>query len=166
MIRLADHVNMPALLRLLRALHDEAPNLRDRPFNDGRAVDGLSKMIDAGTAVIAQGNDGITGFLLFIVAPTGDWWSDPVPVAHEVALYVAPGHRGRFLASQLLERGKARARELGAARLHGGTTAGTATEAARVVWARAGGKEVGRSFVIDLEVADAHRTVAAVPEGA
>lgn len=153
MVRLADRANLPALGALAVAMHDEAPNLRDVPLHEAAVAGALSDLVDAGTVVIAQAPDGgLAGFLLFTVRP--EWWSYRL-IAHELTLYVAPGHRGVMLANRLLAAAKARAAALGAVRFRGGTTAGTATEAACVVYARAGGVETGRAFEIDLASAPA-----------
>jgi GNAT superfamily N-acetyltransferase len=154
LIRLADRVNLPALAQLARAMHAEAPNLRDVPLDDALMIRTLGRLIDGGFALVAQAEEGaLLGFLL--VAVFDSPWTGRA-VASELALYVIPEQRGRFLANRMLAAAEARARELGATEFHSGTTAGAATEAACVVYARAGFAEVGRCFrkVLDQGAVD------------
>lgn len=143
-VRLADRVNLPALVVLAHAMHDEAPNLRAVPLDMPRTVALLGKLVEAGTAIVAQdAGGGLCGFLLFHVYD--DPWTGEA-TAGELALYVAPGSRGQMLANQLIGAAEARALYLGAVQFRAGTTAGTATSAARAVYARAGWQEEGYCF--------------------
>jgi len=165
-IRPADRVNLPALLRLAHALHDEAPNMRGVPLDDERTIANFSALVDAGLAVIAQGADGaIAGFMLFDVG-FHQWTGERM--AKEEGLYVAPASRGRMLANRLIAAAEARAMQEGAILFHAGTWTGTATEAACAVYARAGFADVGRQFrkrLVPLESAEVNRNVPGTQAG-
>lgn len=144
MVRLADRVTLPALGALAAAMHDEAPNLRDVPMDEDATGRVLADLVDAGTVVIAQAPTGeLVGFLLFTLCP--EWWSRRI-LGLELGFYVAPAHRGLLLANRLVSFAVGRATEMGADYFRGGTSAGTDTEGASAVYARAGFHEVGRAF--------------------
>jgi len=95
-IRPATADDLPALIEMGRALHDESPRYRDMAFNPEklrRLFEQLqgTLLTEPGCCLVAEHDGYITGMTVGIIAQR--WFSDDVFLS-ELTMYVRPAHRG------------------------------------------------------------------------
>lgn len=125
MIRTATLADLPDLLRLALAMHDEGPVLAPVPFDPDMVGRMFSAMIGAGTLIVAAPEGALVGFIAFHVSPAP--WQAEVLRGHEDALYVDPDWRRAGYAVSLVQAAEAHAGRLGARWMDAGDHSGNGT---------------------------------------
>ncbi len=145
MIRNATLIDVPAMLALGEAMHDESPRFRKLPWNGGKVRALIETLIERreGLALVAERGGEIVGGFLGIAAP--HFASDAL-VSCDFALYVAPGRRGSLAAVQLLRAYVAWAKARGVALIQCGVTTGVNVEGASRLFASVGFEPAGNLF--------------------
>lgn len=129
---------MPALVRLGRAMHAEAPNFRAMTFDGIRLGQTLRNVIgsDLGFAWVLESPGGdVVGGLVAMAVP--HWFSTDL-AACDLALFVAPEHRGGMGVARLLNAYAAWAHEVGAVKVQLGIMTGVHVEQTRALMERLG----------------------------
>lgn len=102
MIRSATQDDVPVMLALGRRMHDESPTFSGLSFNADKLRAVIERVIESpdGFACVATDSAGvIVGGMLAMATP--HWCSDDL-VACDLALFIAPEHRGGMAAVRLL----------------------------------------------------------------
>jgi len=148
MIRPATDADGSALYRLALDMIAESPNYRGVAIDSYRLNAMIDNLTKAGTLLVYEDGDhnagwDIRAFMAYLALP--HWLTGELEAA-DVALYVAPGWRGRGVAEKLVLSAVEDAERRGCATFVAGSSTGTADEATAVVYARAGFTETGRNY--------------------
>ena len=100
MIRAATLDDLPALLHLGALMHAESPRFSRLRFDAGRLEDTLRLAIEHGFARVAIQGETMIGGMAALASPH---WFSPDVVACDLALFMAPEHRGSIAAARLLK---------------------------------------------------------------
>lgn len=91
-IRKATIDDLPELIRLGRAMHEESPRFRDWAFADEKAAALAQNIVGgAGLALVAVKDGEVIGMLASVVA---EHFFSYAPYAADLVVYVTPAHRG------------------------------------------------------------------------
>ncbi len=102
MIRTATLDDVPALVELGRRMHEESRTFRAMRFDAAKLAATVSSVVASphGFArVVVDADDHVIGGMLAILAPH---WFSPDLVSCDLALFMAPEHRGGMAAVRLL----------------------------------------------------------------
>lgn len=144
-IRCATEADIPEILALGAAMHAEAPEFRDRPFDRAKVAALVRTLMDMddGLVLVADSVDGIVGGVLAMVA---DSWCCADREAHEFAVFVDPIARGRLTGPRLLKAYREWALSRGTAVVHAGITTGVSPEDSARIYASVGFRPAGSLF--------------------
>lgn len=136
-IRTATTADVPRLVELGAALHAESPRWSRIPYDPARAAETLTRLILSadGVVFVAERNGVVAGGIAAVVQ---EHWACDARVAHEMSFFVAPEHRGGFVACRLICAMRAWAEIKGAAWLHVGTSTGVDPEMTAQLYERLG----------------------------
>jgi hypothetical protein len=144
MLRKATTADVPRLLVLGEAMHDESPLFRAMAFDAGRLRATLEHVISspAGFAYVYELGDEVVGGMIGAIYPH---WASPDLVACDMAVFIEPAHRGGMGFLKLLSAYKAWAHDMGAApgMTWLGLTTGVDTDKTASVCERLGWSRVG-----------------------
>lgn len=106
-VRYARYEDIPALVRLGRAMHAESPRYRDCNFDERKienearfAIEGGGLLGEPRVLFVAEHNGELVG--MFAGYLTHHWFGNDA-IASDQVFYVAPEHRGSFAAVRLLD---------------------------------------------------------------
>lgn len=101
MIRPATHQDIPRMVELGALMHGESPTFCRLQFDAAKLAATIASLIDAptGFAHVAEQGDQLAGGMLAMVAPH---YFSPDLVACDLALFMAPEHRGGMAAVRLV----------------------------------------------------------------
>ncbi|WOS40680.1 GNAT family N-acetyltransferase [Xanthomonas rydalmerensis] len=144
MIRFALHSDIPAMLVLGEAMHEES-RFRSRPWNTEKVRKLLAWLIDDpdGIALVAEDDGRIIGGFMGMVQ---DHWCTDSRESCDLALYVTPEHRGGLTAARLLNKYRNWAHERGADSVLLGITTGVDLATSTRLFERLGFQHVGHLF--------------------
>lgn len=125
MLRPATPDDIPTLVELGRVMHDESPVFRALSFSEDKLARTILHAIDNGFAVVAEQGGQIVGGMLGIAV---EHWASTDVVACDLALFVAPEHRGGSTGARLLRRYAEWAESIGAAITQFGIVTGVEPE--------------------------------------
>lgn len=148
MIRRARLTDIPELLRMIAAEHEELQGpLAGLGLDLSRTREVLkaSMRADDDHVLVSEVDGEIRGLLWFVVGDFVPWSSDVVAV--DQVVYVKPQYRGSFTAAALVRRYTALARELGAAAAYLSTSSGINEEATVGFYQSSGYQPVGRQMM-------------------
>lgn len=140
MLRAATHDDLLRLVELGAAMHAESPTYSRLRFSASKLAATIERAIDTGFAMVCEVEGVVVGGMLGMVVP--HWCSDDL-VACDLALFMAPEHRGGMAAVRLLNAYRVWAERSGAVLKQIGATTGVNNEAAaqlfeRLGWVRSG----------------------------
>lgn len=142
MIRNATHDDIPRMVELGQQMHAESPNFRGMRFDADKLADAMRCAIDspAGFARLAERDGMVIGGLVAMAVP--HYFSSD-SVACDLALFVAPEHRGGMAAARLVAAYRDWGRALGVAKVQLGVMTGVAPEAVEGLCIRLGARRAG-----------------------
>jgi GNAT superfamily N-acetyltransferase len=145
MIRPATLIDVPAMLALGEAMHDESPRFAALPWNGAKVRAMIEHLIarPEGLALVAEHDGALVGGFLGFAAP--HFASDAL-VSCDLALYVAQDRRGGIAAARLLRGYVAWAQARGVALIQLGVTTGVNVEATSRLFASVGFVPAGNLF--------------------
>lgn len=143
MIRRATSADIPRLVDLGRVMHAEAPNFCGMRFDAARLAATVGSVIGNeahGFARVAERNDLVIGGLVAVATPH---FFSPDLVACDLALFVAPEHRGGIAVARLVAAYRDWGRALGVAKVQIGLMTGIETERVEALLNRLGARRAG-----------------------
>ena len=146
-IRVATVSDIPAIVEMCRACHDESPVFSHLSFSVERVAETMSVFIteSCGAVFIAEKNDQIIGFSVVCAA---SHWSSTDLIAEEEMIYIRPEHRGGFAIARLISAMNAWADIKGAKYLFSGCITGIEPEKVAGLYERLG----FHRFAVGLQV--------------
>lgn len=143
MIREATAHDIPALVALGRAMHDESPRWRRLEYDAEKVTNTLRVLVGEpwGFVWVAEDADGLV--VGGMVAAATAHWSSADLVACDLALFVAPAARGGLAPVRLLRAYRAWAHNVGAKLVHVGVTTGVQTDETAALIERCGFRRCG-----------------------
>lgn len=143
MIRHATATDIPRMVELGRAMHAEAPNFCGMRFDADRLAATIGAVIGNevyGFARVAERDGEVIGGLVAMAAPH---FFSPDLVACDLALFVAPEHRGGIAVARLVAAYRDWGRALGVVKAQIGLMTGIETERVEALLNRLGARRVG-----------------------
>ncbi len=142
MIRNATSEDIPRMVELGGLMHAESPNFRGMRFDAHKLAGAVRYAIDspAGFARVAERDGLVVGGLLAMAVPH---YFSPDEVACDLALFVAPEHRGGMAASRLVAAYRDWGKAKGFAKVQMGVMAGVEAWMVEALCERLGARRVG-----------------------
>lgn len=144
MIRVADLVDVPRMLELLREMHGES-RFAEFDFDERKVTLLLSSLILKGKAIVLVAGKPVCGLILGIVQET--WFGKDLS-AFEIVFYVEREKRGGRYALELLEGYKQAAAALGARETKVSEEAGINPEKVESFYSKLGFSKLGTAFLL------------------
>lgn len=107
-----EHAEIPALMGLCRAFHDESPFVSQFKLNEDKVIRVLEHSVDSGMCFVALAGGSVVGMLAGYCAPywfTDEWYGS------DLVTYVLPEHRARGAIQRLVGAMESALREIGIA---------------------------------------------------
>jgi GNAT superfamily N-acetyltransferase len=144
MIRPATRQDIPAILALGQAMHNES-RYRVMPWDADKVAGLVDWLIDNadGLAIVCEYEGRVIGGLLGVIEPH---FFSTATLAQEYGVFVAPAARGLSVGEQLYTYYTAWARARGAVMIQAGVTTGKHHDAVAAVLGRLGYAEVGQLY--------------------
>lgn len=142
-IRPATRDDIPALIELGRAMHAESPRFSRHPYSPAKTAGTIDFLLANGAVFVAVKGGQAVGMMGGMVAP--GWFTDEA-TAIELAVYVAPEHRGRT-GMRLIRAFEAWAFEHGAVEVTLGITTEVDTERTAALYEHLGYRRAGLTTV-------------------
>lgn len=100
-IRTASVSDIPAIVEMCRACHDESPVFSYLSFSGEKVAATMNMLITepCGAVFIAEKNGQIIGFSAVCIS---SHWSSDDPIAEEEMIYIRQEHRGGFAIARLI----------------------------------------------------------------
>lgn len=154
MIRLANPDDIERLAHLGELMHHESRFAR-MPYSTAKVRALLAMLIENpdGCLFVAERDGQVVGGFAGMIS---EHWFSEDQIASDLALFIAPDHRGGMTAARLLKAFTAWASERGAAMIQAGITTGVHVEASTRLYQTLGFVQVG--VVFELEEHHVHRT--------
>ena len=145
MIRPAVKADLPKIVELGKAMHEEAERLRVMKFVPAKVYVTISGLIDSpdGLVLLVEEDFELVGGIAAMVKP--HWFSTDL-MAYDLALFVRPDRRGSVAAARLLKAYKDWAKEKGAVITQFGISTGVHLEATSALVERLGFQPSGLLF--------------------
>jgi|DEB19_MinimDraft_2_1074335.scaffolds.fasta_scaffold00935_2 GNAT superfamily N-acetyltransferase len=142
MIRNATSEDIPRMVELGRLMHAESPNFRGMRFDADKLASAVRHAINspAGFAGVAERDGQVIGGLVAMAVPH---YFSPDEVACDLALFVAPEHRGGMAAARLVAAYRDWGKALGVAKVQMGVMAGVEAWMVEALCERLGARRVG-----------------------
>lgn len=142
MIRPATLDDIPRLVELGQAMHAESPTFCRLRFDADKAAATIASTINsaAGFAFVAEHSGQVVGGMLALIAPH---YFSPDLVACDLALFMAPEHRGGMAAVRLVNAYVRWAECHGAALVHLGVMTGVQVDKTEALLQRLGARRAG-----------------------
>lgn len=146
-LRLATYVDLPRIVELGRLMHQES-SYAQLDYDDHIVASTMADLIDKKQfVVVAEDTNGqVVGGMAGSVDPT---WFGNDSIATDLALFIAPEHRGGMLVVKLVKAFAQWARLAGAKQIRPGVTTGS--EQAVALYERLGFQRCGATFVMEGE---------------
>ncbi|MFN0185634.1 MAG: N-acetyltransferase family protein [Aquabacterium sp.] len=143
MIREASDRDIPALVALGRAMHDESPRWCRLAYDAEKVANTLRVLVGAPWGYVWVAEDADDQIVGGMVAAATAHWSSADLVATDLALFVAPAARGGLAPVRLLRAYRAWAVNVGAKLVQVGITTGVQTEESAALMERVGFRRCG-----------------------
>lgn len=142
MIRPATTADIPRLVELGCAMHAESPAFRGMRFDADKLAGVIAAAIGspAGFVRVIERDSRVVGGMVAMAAPH---YFSPDLVACDLALFIAPEHRGGMAAARLLSAYRDWGRDLGVAKVQLGVMAGIEAWMVEALCERLGARRAG-----------------------
>lgn len=146
-IRPAAEADIPAITELARRMHAESPRYAHLPFDSARLGATARQILATGLVLLAELDAYPVGLMAGAVAP--HFFSQAL-YGVELAVYVAPEHRGSRVALRMISRFEAWAKARGAGEMCLGISTGLDVPRTQALYERLGYRPSGVSLIKEL----------------